>query len=462
MRRSLDADYLVVGAGASGMAFVDALVDHAAAGTRVVVVDRRHGPGGHWLDAYPFVRLHQASSFYGVASTELGDGRVQAIGPEQGLHERADAAQICAYYAQIMKRLSDTGNVTFLPACDHLGDGLIRSRVSGQEYTVRIRRRLVDAHYLQPDIPATTPPPFRVSPTARVIPVNALASLQEAPRRYVVVGSGKTATDACVWLLLNGVDPDRICWIRPREPWMLNRAVVQPDPGVFLGMAADVLEAATWSSSLDDLFLRLEDAGVMLRIDRRVRPTMARAPTLAGWELDLLRSVENVVRMGYVREVGSDAIVLTDGKVPLARDTIVVNCTARGLRDAPVVPIWGADRITLQPIRSGFPCFAAALTGYVEATRTSDEEKNRLCPASPYGGTLAGWVRMQVLGGRAAAAFGSAPDIREWAHGCTLNPARIQPGQRNDPNVQAVLQRLQAVNDRGMARMAELAGMQAA
>src|SRR3712207_5465830 len=72
---TLEADYLVVGAGAAGMAFTDALIDHAD--VRVALVDRRHAPGGHWLDAYPFVRLHQASAFYGVASTLLGGGRVQ-------------------------------------------------------------------------------------------------------------------------------------------------------------------------------------------------------------------------------------------------------------------------------------------------------------------------------------------------------------------------------------------------
>ena len=65
----------------------------------------------------------------------------------------------------------------------------------------------------------------------------------------MIVGSGKTATDACVWLLGNGVDPDSICWVRPRDPWMLNRALVQPDPAVFIGMAAEVIEAAIAASS---------------------------------------------------------------------------------------------------------------------------------------------------------------------------------------------------------------------
>src|ERR671921_916229 len=108
--RVVEADYLVVGAGAAGMAFTDALIDHAD--VRVALVDRRHAAGGHWLDAYPFVRLHQASAFYGVASTLLGDGRVQERGPEAGLHERATAPEICAYYGRVLsERMLASGKV---------------------------------------------------------------------------------------------------------------------------------------------------------------------------------------------------------------------------------------------------------------------------------------------------------------------------------------------------------------
>ena len=95
------------------------------------------------------------------------------------------------------------------------------------------------------------------------------------------MGSGKTATDAIIWLLARGVDPDAICWVRPRDPWMLNRALIQPDPAIIFGMVADMMQAAEASASLEDLFLRLEDAGILFRIDRSVFPTMARTPTLA-------------------------------------------------------------------------------------------------------------------------------------------------------------------------------------
>src|SRR5689334_5909124 len=52
----IDTDYLVVGAGASGLAFADALV--AEADVEITVVDRQEAPGGHWQHVYPFVRLH--------------------------------------------------------------------------------------------------------------------------------------------------------------------------------------------------------------------------------------------------------------------------------------------------------------------------------------------------------------------------------------------------------------------
>ncbi len=457
--RRIETDYLVVGAGAMGMAFTDALIDHAD--VHVTVVDRRSAPGGHWRDAYPFVRLHQASSFYGVASTELGDGTRQESGPEAGLHERADLTRIQDYYLDVMeRRFIGSGRVEFLSDSEYATDGsdhVVTSRSSAERTEVVVRRRVVDAAYLAPSIPATSPPPFGVADGARVVTVNALASAGDTPSQYVIIGSGKTATDAIVWLLGNDVEPDDITWVRPREPWMLDRAVVQPDPVVFTGMVADTLAAAAESTSLDDLFLRLEAAGVMLRIDPGILPTMAKTPTLGRWELDLLRTVEHVVRGGHVRSVSRSEMVLDDGVIPLARDALVVHCAASGLRYPPMVPIWGPDRIRLQTIRAGFPCFCAALAGFVEATRDDDRERNRLCPPNLYADGLADWTRMQSRGAVAARAYGAEPDIAAWADACLLNPSRVSADEREDPGFRAAAARVAEHAERGLVRMAELA-----
>jgi hypothetical protein len=439
------------------MAFADALTGHAD--VRVSLVDRRYGPGGHWLDAYPFVRLHQASSFYGVASTVLGSGSIQSEGPEAGLHERATAAEICAYYERVLKQLVLSGRVEFHPNCEYLGDGSFVSRLTGERYQARPDCRIVDAHYLAPEIPATTEPPFGVADGIRVLPVNELPRLEAAPGEFVIVGSGKTATDACVWLLNSGVDPDSICWVRPRDPWMFDRAVLQPDPAVFIGMAADVMEAATSASSPDDLFLRMEAAGVMLRIDSSVTPTMAKTPTLARWELDLLRSIERVVRLGHVRGIAPGRIELDEGDAAIHRNAAIVHCAAAGLQYPPLVPIWGDDAIMIQPVRAGFPCLAAALIGYVEATREDDAEKNRVCLPTPLSNTPTDWALMQVLGGRSSLAFGAEPDIKEWIDRVALNPARVPPGQVVDGDLATAGERFGAAVGPGLAAMAELASL---
>ena len=110
-------------------------------------------------------------------------------------------------------------------------------------------------------------------------------------------------------------------------------------------------------------------------------------------------------------------------------------------------------------MRAGFPCFSAAITGYVEATRSDDDEKNRLCPPSRFGNSLAQWAEMNVRGARAAAAFGAEPDIAEWANTVAVNPARIPPGS-SSPALDAVRERLAAVTAPGIEALARLAGME--
>ncbi len=386
---------------------------------------------------------------------------MQDAGPEAGLQERARRSEIQNYYDDILyRRFLGSGRVTFLGGSEYHADQdghFVTSLVSGETVGVEVRHRVVDATYLSPTIPATSAPPFGVAEGARVVAVDRLGSLAEAPARFVIVGSGKTATDAVVWLLMRGVPPERITWVRPREPWMLNRSVVQPDPVVALDLASDMMTAATEADSLDEMFLRLEAAGVMLRIDTGAVPTMAKAPTLGRWELDLLRTVEHVVRLGHIRHVAEGEIVLERGVLTLDPDSLVIHCAASGLSYPPIVPLWQSDKIRLQTIRAGFPCFAAALAGFVEATRDDDRERNRLCPPNSFSDDPATWAQMQVRGFVATRTFGAEPDIQTWANDCALNPARIPVEQGTTLPVREATARLAAVADEGLTQMSELA-----
>src|SRR5439155_364765 len=160
------------------------------------------------------------------------------------------------------RRFVGSGRVTFMGGCDHRSDGTshrVTSLVSGETTEIEAGR-VVDATYLSPTVPATTPPPFEVDGDVPVVAIN--------------------------------------------EPARLTTA-----------------------------------------------------PTLGAWELDLLRSIERVVRYGRVRRVDRREIVLDHGSVPMDRGALVVHCAASGLAYPPMVPVWGPDRIRLQTIRAGFPCF---------------------------------------------------------------------------------------------------------
>ena len=115
--------------------------------------------------------------------------------------------------------------------------------------------------------------------------------------------------------------------------------------------------------------------------------------------------------------------------------------------------------IRLQTIRAGFPCFCAALAGFVEATRDDDRERNRLCPPNTLPDHPANWVEMQVRGMRATRTYGAESDIAQWANGCALNPARVLPERRDDPAVQTAMRRVADVAEAGLARMVELSGV---
>ena len=195
----------------------------------------------------------------------------------------------------------------------------------------------------------------------------------------------------------------------------------------------------------------------MLRIDRSVTPTMAKAPTLGLWELGLLRSIEQVVRLGRVRLAQRGRLDLDEGSVTLADDALVVNCAADGLKSKPLVPIWGPETVTLQPVKSGFPCFGAALAGYVEATRSDDNEKNQLCRPSSYGNSLTEWARMNVRGIRNTAAYSAEPDIKEWTDRIAVNPARVPPELAGSPDLDEAVGGLGRHLGPAAARLAELA-----
>ncbi len=409
----LEVDYLVIGSGAMGMAFTDVLVTETKA--TVALIDRHHQPGGHWNDAYPYVRLHQPSAFYGVNSRPLGNDSIDTSGWNKGLYELATNSEVVAYFDAVMnQQFLPTGRVSYFPSCEYTGNGKFRSLLSGVQYQAKAGK-IVDATYMNVTVPAIQPPAYEVSSSAQCIPPNELP--KQGANAYVVIGGGKTGMDACLFLLKNDVAPEKIRWIMPRDSWILDRAHIQPGDqfkesiGQLATQQAKDLAAA---KTVDDLFQRAEQSGNLLRLDPSVQPTMFRCATVTQAELEQLRRIDGIIRMGRVQRIDETTIHLDTGSIETTPDTVHVDCSADGLACRPSVPVFSEETITLQSVRTCQQVFSAAFIAHVEAAYTGETEKNKLCTPVPHPDTDIDFIRTNLADHWNRTRWAQDADLSNW------------------------------------------------
>lgn len=460
---AFEPDYLVIGAGATALAFVDSVLTHSKA--RVVMVDGHDRPGGHWGDAYPFVRLHQPSDYYGVNSMPLGRGARELSGLNAGMRELASGAEVLDYFDRVMReRLLPSGRVAYFPrhwATAH-ADGAVamQSLVTGATTIVRART-VVDGTLARTEVPSTHPPRYAVAAGVTCVPINALPTLHRPGARYTVVGSGKTGIDAVLWLLDHGVDEARIRWIIPRDAWMLNRANYQLDPesfevlvGGFLAQMQSVVEA----TSVPDLFRRLESRELLVRLDTHVEPTAYKCCTVSPAELRELRRVTDVVRLGHVEAVHPHEIELTRGRIPLREDEIVVDCSACAVLSPPPVPVFAEGRINLLMIRICQPTFSGAMIGLIASLDADLERRNVLVHPVPSPNVPLDWLRMWNVTIRNRLQWSTEPAIESWMRQTRLDSVAIMSRtvQPAETAKQTLLMSLRDTMVRAGARLPEL------
>ena len=419
---AIETDYLVIGAGCVAMAFADTFVNESDAD--VVIVDAHAKPGGHWNDAYPFVTLHQPSSFYGVASTELGRDRVDTEGWNAGLGELATGAEVASYFDGVMRdRLLPTGRVRYFPMCDY-ADGRFTSRVTGATTEVSARTRIVDTTHLKTTVPSTHTPSFTVDPGATFMPLNDLPKIDHAPAGWVIIGGGKTAMDAVLWLLERGADPDAITWVMPRDGWMIPREGTQPRPEFIhevFGTQAAQFEACAAATSIDDLFDRLEAGNVLVRLDPAVKPEMFHAPTVSMKELEAMRSVRNVVRGQRVTHIGTERIDLDGGSIPTSPQHVHVDCSASAIPKQDTKTIFDGEVLTPQTVRAYQPAFSASVIGWIEAHYDDDAIKNELCGVVPIPNDRTDWIGLTIANALNMKRWSEEPELNAWLQTNRLN-----------------------------------------
>ena len=348
----------------------------------------------------------------------------------KGLYELATAGEVCAYFDQVMQQhFLPSGRVTYLAMCEYTGEGRAVSRVSGKTWQVNATR-VVDATYMDVVVPSMRQPPCPVADGAHCVPINALARLGEPFERFNVIGVGKTGMDACLFLLRHGVDPDRISWVTPRDQWMLDRFNLQAVDLFFQGIGRTYrkqIEAAAASESYEDLFLRAEAAGQLMRLDRDRWPTMFRCATVTRAECEQLRRIRNVVRLGHVTRIGETEVTLDEGTMPTDTNTLHVDCTADALKRQPVRPVFERDTITLQTVRACQQIFSGAITAWVEAHYDDVETKNRLCTVVQHPDEDADYPRILLADTLNSQQWFEIPELKDWLEASRVD-GFTQPG----------------------------------
>lgn len=415
MSRTYKADYLIIGAGASGMAFADTILNESD--KTIILVDKEDKPGGHWNHAYSFVTLHQPSSFYGVSSKELSRGVKDEVGLNKGLNELASGAEVLAYFDELMREsFLPSGKVHYFPKCEYLGDGLVRSILTGQTFNVEVKK-IVDSTYYKTSIPATHTPAFSIDDSVNFMPPNNLPKLQSEIKGVTIIGGGKTGIDTCLWLLERGVSADNIRWIMPRDAWFIDRKNTQPTKEFFvdtIGAQASQMEAIANSSSMDDMFLKLEQSGVFLRLDENVWPKMFHGATISKMELEALRKIKHIIRLGRVSAVEACKIVLAEGEIPLPENEIVVDCTASAITNLAISQVFSDNTITLQTVRSYQPVFSASFIAHIDLNYDDIKKKNNLCKVVPLPNHDYDWVELTYRNMMNQFFWSKEPGLKKW------------------------------------------------
>jgi len=323
----LDCDYLIVGAGAAPLPFIDTLLTELP-DTKIILIDKKGAPGGHWVDAYGYVRLHQPSVVYGIASKQLEGNWLKCMITNFILpwNHRANKTEVLSYFSDFVK---EKEQIDFYPNCvynfdnkeDDSEDNIHSfSSVDGSvSYKVNVNVKLIDATKGENIIPHDSPLQFPVDDEVRVMTPNQVYDSYEGnsdekslmlKNKYVVLGAGKTGMDCIVYLQRTmKIDPANIAWVISNDVWMTKlegggnpkdwtRTLVENDN--------DINKAA----------LEMEEKGKMVRIDKNVMPTVFKFPVIPSDDLKILQDVKTIIRRGRAtairRKTGDNSKVMVE------------------------------------------------------------------------------------------------------------------------------------------------------
>jgi hypothetical protein len=241
----------------------------------------------------------------------------------------------------------------------------------------------------------------------------------------------------------------------------MDRRNTQPTEEFFfdsIEAQAAQMEAMANASDIDNLFQRLENAGVLIRIDKDVKPEMYHGATISELELAQLRQIKNVVRQGRVTHISKNNIVLEQGEQKTPENTLFIDCSASAIRELEPLPVFDGNVITLQMIRIIQPVFSAALIAHIEAEYQNDEQKNALSQIVPAPNKANDWLTVTAANMRNQYIWSQDKSLQKWIYSNRLDgfSKMVTDISKEDSAKQAVLNRLRSNIPVGMGNLTRL------
>jgi hypothetical protein len=312
-------DYLVIGAGATGMCFVDVILRNSE--KTVILVDKNKTPGGHWSDPYSYVKLHQNCHTYGIESISL---------------DKEDGFSVKKHFEKALAQFKKSSNFSCL----------FETTIDMENIKIPYKK-LVDARYLE----------------VKRLPVKwgmeTPWTIQPQQKKHVVVGGGKTGMDTCIMLLKQNIE---VFWVISNDAYLLKREHIKN-----LG---NIPKSVFCSKIINYFIQKVLNPTFALSLDNRIfsltdNPTRHRCAIIKNSELELIKKV-SFVREGYVTKRFNNTLVFSNGKEIDFGDAIFIDCVQNGLPDKLPTPIFQKNKIVLQPIVTCQTCFSATTIAKIE------------------------------------------------------------------------------------------------
>lgn len=367
-------DYLIIGAGISGLSFADTLLREREA--KIAIVDRYPGPGGAWNSVYAHAELAQDPNRYGLPTFTIAQHL--AVQQRSATHNIISQSDLLDYFSAIMKdHILSTGRVQYFPNSEHLGNGLIRNKENGKTTRFQVSQKIADTARAANWSKNESVPCLRYDKNIRVISPHALASLPPALIKshtsICLLGAGGAATDSALYLLSLGVPPASIAWVKPRETWFLDPAMSGPL------IALDLARLVRQASTDQQLLAQLEASRHLLRICGDEAPAMYHGDIRTEPDIAPLRKIERVIRKGHVHRISEIGLMLDSGIEPMPPRTLFVDCTAGPVLRRKPPRIFSENKIILQACCLADPGFSARIIAAIEVMEHANDTKNALC-----------------------------------------------------------------------------------